>query len=85
MLSTNVQKAMETLSSRIDTNAGLNSPRDRATAVGALSELRSAGEPFEPEDIAAWASLHDWTPKGVARIRTLANDILVGKPAGARG
>jgi hypothetical protein len=85
MLNSNVQKALESLTSRIDTKAGLASPGDRAAVVGTLSKLRSAGEPFEPEDLAAWASLNGWTPKGVARIRSMANDVLVGKDIEARG
>jgi len=84
MLNSKVQKAMESLTSSIDPNEGLSSARDRAAVVGTLSRLRMAGEPFEPEDIAAWASLHGWAPKGVARIRTMANDVLVGKQAETR-
>ena len=32
--------------------------------------------------LAAWASLNGWSPKGVAKIRSVAADVLVGKAFG---
>lgn len=82
MLKPVVQKALATLSSQINTSNGLNDPGDHAAAVSLLSQLHSAGESFEPEELAAWASLNGWTPKGVAQIRSLANDVL-SRPRGS--
>lgn len=82
MLNPVVQRAMEALTSRINTNSGLSDPEDRNAAVGILESLRSAGEDFEPESVAAWASLNGWTPKGVAQIRLLANDVMSAKEPG---
>ena len=79
MLRPVVQRAMETLSSQINTKTGLNDPDDHAAAVSLLESLHSAGETFEPEGLAAWASLNGWTSKGVAQIRLAANDVLSGK------
>ena len=74
---------MRELTSRINTGSGLNDPGDKAAAIGILESLRSAGESFEPEALAAWASLNGWTSKGVAQIRNVANDVLLGrKPSG---
>ena len=82
MLDPVVQRAMQELTSRIGSGSGLNTPDHEAAAVGILKSLRSAGKSFEPEAIAAWASLNGWTPKGVARIRTVANDVILGKDFG---
>jgi hypothetical protein len=82
MLNPVVQRAMQALTSRINTSSGLTDPKDRAAAVGILERLRSAGEDFEPESVAAWASLNGWTPKGVAQIRLVANDVMLAKEPG---
>lgn len=82
MLNPVVQRAMAALTSRINTNSGLSDPEDRDAAVGILESLRSAGEDFEPESVAAWASLNGWTPKGVAQIRLVANDVMSAKDPG---
>ena len=79
MLKPVVQRAMATLSARINTSTALNNPEDRAATVSLLETLHSAGETFEPEALAAWASLNGWTAKGVAQIRLVANDVLSGK------
>jgi hypothetical protein len=83
MLKPVVQRAMARLTSRISMHTGLNDPGDRAAAVSLLNKLHSAGESFEPEELAAWASLNGWTPKGVAQIRRLAGDVLSGRESGA--
>ncbi len=83
MLDPVVQQAMKELTARINTVSGLNEPGDKAAAVGILESLRSAGESFEPESLAAWASLNGWTSKGVAQIRNIANEVLSGRnPSG---
>lgn len=79
MLKPVVQRAMEALTARINTGSGLNDPGDRAATVSLLEQLRSAGESFDPESLAAWASLNGWTARGVAQIRLVANDVLSGK------
>jgi hypothetical protein len=83
MLDPVVQKALQELTSRIGTGSGLSEPEDKAAAVGILTSLRSVGKSFEPEAVAAWASLNGWTPKGVAQIRSVANDVLSGKDFGS--
>ena len=82
MLNPVVQKAMEALTSRIGAQANLGGPGDEEAAAGILSHLRNAGERFEPEALAAWASLNGWSPKGVAKIRSVAAEVLVGKSFG---
>lgn len=79
MLKPVVQRAMEALTARINTSTGLNDPDDHRAAVSLLEGLVSAGERFEPESLAAWASLNGWSPRGVAQIRLAANDVLSGK------
>lgn len=80
MLKPVVQRAMEALTAKINTRTGLSEPGDRAATVSLLEQLRSAGESFDPESLAAWASLNGWTARGVAQIRLVANDVLSGKP-----
>ena len=78
MLTPVVQRALEALTSRIGTIGDLGNADEHSDAAETLSQLHDAGERFEAEAIAAWASLNGWSPKGVARIRTLANDVLTG-------
>lgn len=82
MLNPIVQKAMEALTSRIGAQSNLGGPGDEEAAAGILAQLHEAGERFEPEALAAWASLNGWSPKGVARIRSVAADVLIGKSFG---
>lgn len=76
-----IERALEELTSRIGPASALNEPMHRADAASALRKLHESGETLEPEVLAAWASLHGWTPKGVAQIRSLANDVMTGRRA----
>jgi hypothetical protein len=75
-----VERALESLTRRVNLSTGLGHPSDKAAAVGLFRVLKAGGEEYDAAEVAAWAANNGW---GLAGARELG-EIAAGVRAGHR-
>jgi hypothetical protein len=80
-----VEKAMQSLTSRVNLSTGLGHPLDHDAAVGAFRALRRAGHRWTGDEIQAWAVAHGWTDRHARQLRGIAERIAAGRTVRSRG
>lgn len=79
-----VEKAMESLTSRVNLSTGLSHPLDHDAAVGAFRALRRAGHGWTGSEIQAWAIGHGWSDRHARKLRDIADRIGAGRVVRSR-
>jgi hypothetical protein len=74
-----VVRAMESLTTSVNLSTGLGHPSDKESAIGMFRILTAEGEPFEPDQIRAWAVRHGWQPRHARDLAVLAEKFKAGK------
>jgi hypothetical protein len=73
-----VAEAVDDLTGWTNHNSGLSDPTTRSYAILIFRELRRGREPWNPDEIRAWAVRAGWEPRHADRLRQLAADIQAG-------
>jgi hypothetical protein len=74
-----VERALETLTARVNLSSGLGHPSDKAAAVGAFRILRGGGEAYDVGEVDAWAANHGWGLHGARELVAIAQGVLDGR------
>jgi hypothetical protein len=74
-----VVRAMESLTTSVNLSTGLGHPSDKESAIGMFRILMAEGEPFEPDQIRAWAVRHGWQPRHARDLAGLGEKFKAGK------
>lgn len=74
-----VARAMEYLTNSVNLSTGLGHPSDKESAIGMFRILKAEGEPFDPEQIRAWAVRNGWKPRDARDLAKLAEKFKAGK------
>lgn len=78
MTSVTIQ-AMKRLTNRVNHDAGLTHPNDKATVVGLFRLLVAGGEPFEPSELRDWATQNGWSTNSTTKLYEWTTGILHGR------
>lgn len=71
-----VEKALESLTSRINLSTGLGHPLDKNAAVDLFRLLHKNNESFDPKSIRAWAVKNGWRPDFADKLQSIAQAII---------
>lgn len=74
-----VVAALQSLTNGVNLSTGVGHPSDKASAVQMFKLLTKAGEPFDPEQIRAWAARNGWKADHARDLSEMAQKILAGR------
>lgn len=74
-----VERALESLTMRVNLSTGLGHPSDKAAAVGVFRILKSGGERYDVDEVAAWAATNGWGLGGARELSEIAQGVLEGR------
>jgi hypothetical protein len=74
-----VQRALQSLTRRVNLSTGLSHPRDRSAAVGLFRLLKEGGEHYDPSEVLAWAANNGWDLRDAGELADIAQGILDGR------
>jgi hypothetical protein len=74
-----VERALESLTARVNLSSGLGHPSDKAAAVGTFRILRGGGEAYDVGEVGAWAANHGWGLHGGRELAAIAQGVLDGR------
>ena len=74
-----VERAIKSLSRRINLSTGLSHPMDKAAAIDILNLLKKEGFHYSSEEIKILAIRNGWTSTGANEIFRIADMILSGR------
>jgi hypothetical protein len=74
-----VERALESLTSRVNVSTGLGHPSDKAGAVGVFRILKAGGERYDPAEVSAWAANNGWSLTGARELGEVAAGVLAGR------
>jgi hypothetical protein len=74
-----VERALESLTTRVNLSTGLGHPSDKGAAVELFKILRGGNELWDPDEVHAWAINRGWTPSGANELAEIARGTLEGR------
>jgi hypothetical protein len=74
-----VRRALEGLTALVNIGTGLSHPSDRSSAVNTFRILKANGEPYDPDEVRAWAASHGWSAEDATELGDVASKVAAGK------
>lgn len=74
-----VERALDSLTGRVNLSSGLGHPSDKAAAVGLFRILNAGGERYDPAEVSAWAANNGWGLDGARELGEVAAGVLAGR------
>lgn len=75
-----VAAAMKSLTLVVNLSSGLAHPGDKASAIEFFKQLKAAGEPFDVDELRAWARRNGWRSRDAETLTVLVGRISIGAP-----
>jgi hypothetical protein len=75
-----VEAAMKSLTLMVNLSTGLGHPSDKASAIGFFKQLKAAREPFDVNEVRAWARRNGWRSRDAEALSALVGRIDAGAP-----